>query len=118
MSKLENTLFHLVAYSWLGEDIKDRQDPPLNNDTLKIPFKDSSDPDDVTVITLNNDAFEVWFGWPHEWKFHISRKEFHKIIRWYLLRWAWGEWFGLRRKLFYFLLRRKVQRFKQGATHE
>jgi len=27
---------------------------------------------------------------------------------WYLLRWVYGEWFGLRRKLYYWYLKRSV----------
>jgi hypothetical protein len=36
----------------------------------------------------------------------IPAEDFRKLALWYLWRWAWGEWFGLRRWLFYWNLRR------------
>ena len=67
---------------------------------------------------FGNDASEVWIGsreidkqGMHErWQFHCSTRVFRRIAVWYLWRWAWGEWFGLRRKLFYWDLKRRVNR--------
>ena len=64
------------------------------------------------VAVFNNDAFEVWLGYPDKWLAHYSRKDFEKIIRWYLWRRIYGEWFGLRRSLWYWLLKRRVARSK------
>lgn len=108
MGKLENLIFHLVSYPWPNERFTDRQSPPLSNDTLRIPFDHSADPGDAYVACLLNDAHEIWFGYPRKWLLHMSRRDFHKVIRWYLWRWARGEWFGIRRKLFYVLLHRRV----------
>lgn len=66
---------------------------------------------------FNNDAHEIWIGTreidrgqTHDrWAFHCSTQAFRRIAIWYLWRWAWGEWFGLRRKLFYWDLHRRVQ---------
>ena len=38
----------------------------------------------------------------------LSSEDFRKLAIWYLWRWAWGEWFGLRRKAFYWRNRRIV----------
>ncbi len=40
----------------------------------------------------------------------IAAEDFRRLALWYLWRWAWGEWFGLRRRLFYWRLMRRVQR--------
>ena len=39
----------------------------------------------------------------------IPAEDFRKLALWYLWRWAWGEWFGLRRWLFYQNLSRYVK---------
>lgn len=49
------------------------------------------------------------------WKLMIPARCFRRIALWYLWRWAWGEWFGLRRKLFYWDLKRRVERQLQWA---
>lgn len=38
------------------------------------------------------------------WALHMSAEDFRRLALWYLWRWAWGEWFGLRRRLFYWYL--------------
>lgn len=111
MSKIENKLYNLVAYDWIGTGQRDS--PPLSHDTLKIPMNEYSlNENDVNVFSLLNDAHEIWFGYPDRWKFHISRKDFHKVIRWYLKRYIFGEWLGIRRKIYYKLLSRRVKRYK------
>lgn len=42
----------------------------------------------------------------------MAAVDFRRIALWYLWRWGWGEWFGLRRWLFYKRLHRKVSRYK------
>lgn len=44
----------------------------------------------------------------------MAAEDFRHIALWYLWRWAWGEWFGLRRRLFYWHLRRKVARYRSN----
>lgn len=43
------------------------------------------------------------------WKLFIAAEDFRKLALWYLWRWAWGEWFGLRRRAFYWNLDRKYR---------
>lgn len=106
MNKLENKLFSVVAYDWVGDGNNDA--PPLSNDTLKLPIGESKDSNDAHVISLLNDAHEVWFGFPDKWLFFVSRKDFHRIVRWYVKRYIFGEWLGMRRMLYYKLLSRRV----------
>lgn len=40
----------------------------------------------------------------------MAAADFRRIALWYLWRWAWGEWFGLRRWLFYRRLFRRIDR--------
>ena len=43
----------------------------------------------------------------------MAAEDFRRIALWYLWRWAWGEWFGLRRRLFYWHLLRRVASYKK-----
>lgn len=42
------------------------------------------------------------------WGFMLSATDFRKLALWYIWKWATGEWFGLRRKLFYRDLHKKT----------
>lgn len=63
-------------------------------------------------LWFDNDAFDVHIH--SKWsdsnevslRLTMAAEDFRKLALWYLWRWAWGEWFGLRRKLFYWHLRR------------
>ena len=101
--KLENKLYHILSTDWCGND-----DVPLTYRRLKIKHDDGLE----YVISFENDSFELGFGYPDKWLMFLGRKDFHKVMRWYLKNWAWGEWFGLRRYLWYKLLHRKVERTK------
>ncbi|MCB8942561.1 MAG: hypothetical protein H6658_02175 [Ardenticatenaceae bacterium] len=69
-----------------------------------------------------NDAHEVWInqeekenGTLHQrWAFFCSTSAFRKMAMWYLWRWAWGEWFGVRRWLYYKWLHRSVSKMMGG----
>lgn len=55
---------------------------------------------------FNNDAHEFWIeheypGAGPRWAFSCDASVFRRLALFYLWRWAWGEWFGLRRWLFY-----------------
>ena len=65
-------------------------------------------------LHFNNDAGEVWISTKFtdddksQWVTAVACPDFRKLALWYLWRWAWGEWFGLRRKLYYRWLHRHV----------
>ena len=67
-------------------------------------------------MLFDNDAFDVhiWRQFDYEKDSHsalmIAAEDFRKLALWYLWRWAWGEWFGLRRRLFYVNLHRRVEK--------
>jgi hypothetical protein len=65
--------------------------------------------DTYPVVHVSEDAFTLWIGSQDEWAFHMSRTEARKVA-WFIL-WRWwivGEWFGLRRAVWYWALRRIV----------
>ena len=69
---------------------------------------------DEWYICFGNDASQVqigskFYGEGERWEIFIACVDFRKMALWYLWRWAWGEWFGLRRKLFYRRLKKQVR---------
>ncbi len=85
----------------------------------KNPFDDSIPNNDATLeifddgvkkyVAFGNDASEILFGYSDRWTNGYSRKVFHRIIVWYLARWA-CEWFGLRRWFWLKLLRIEMKK--------
>lgn len=100
MKKLENRLFELLSTEWCGND-----SPPLRYKKLTYGRKWGGE----SIVSFENDSGELGFGYPDKWKMFIDRKDFHIIVRWYLKQWSWGEWFGLRRWIWYKLLHRRVE---------
>lgn len=45
----------------------------------------------------------------------MAAEDFRKLALWYLWRWTWGEWFGLRRWLFYRHLHWQVKKMNRRA---
>ena len=70
--------------------------------------------------SFTNDAFEIWLGTKYiehdqvdaRWEFHDRTEVFRRIALWYLWRWSWGEWFGLRRWLYYKNLHRRCKKMR------
>jgi len=103
--RLEARLFTFLSQEWCGNEHM-----PLDHESFKW------DDMGTRVVAFTNDAHEISFGVMEQWQFSTSRKNFHKVIRWYLGKWIFTEWFGLRRTLWYFLLKRRVQ--KTNPTSE
>ncbi len=69
---------------------------------------------------FGNDGFDVMIGekWvdgdhtDEQWSLSLSTAAFRQIALWYLWRWAWGDWFGLRRRLYYWNLSRKMHAYR------
>ncbi len=101
MPRLENRLYDL-----LGDEFCGGTTMPLDHRALKWRSEDGVD----RVFVFLNDAFEVGVGYPDQWQAIIRREDWHKMMRWYLRQWAFGEWFGLRRWAWYKLLHRRVNR--------
>jgi hypothetical protein len=66
---------------------------------------------DIHVISWSEDACSLWIGSMDEWHTHFPRHAALKLTRWLLWRWAVGEWFGLRRWLWFQALQRIVDRY-------
>lgn len=64
---------------------------------------------------FDNDAHDLWICTQYsddsqsQHMCVIPAEDFRKLALWYLWRWAWGEWFGLRRWLFYRALDRTAK---------
>lgn len=66
------------------------------------------------IITPNNDGFELWFGWNSRWNHHISEREVRALFWWLLWDWyAKARWFGLRRPVYYWALRRHLNLWRK-----
>jgi hypothetical protein len=62
-----------------------------------------------------DDAFVLWIGYRDRWWGSLPRKEARRLAWFVLWRWwARGEWFGLRRWLFYRALAREVARHQRA----
>ena len=101
-NKLEHRLYELLSDEYCGNETM-----PLGNRSLRVTTPDGCE----RVVMFTNDAFDLGFGYPDEWQMIIRREYFHQVMRWYLKQWAFGEWFGLKRKIWYVLLHRKVTRY-------
>lgn len=70
--------------------------------------------EDAYVLASNNDGFELWFGTPHKWYHHMNQREVRLLTR-YLL-WDWyvkARWLGLRRPIYYWALRKHLDRWRK-----
>ncbi|MFH1634148.1 MAG: hypothetical protein ABIG63_09075, partial [Chloroflexota bacterium] len=54
--------------------------------------------------------YDLADGMSSSWLGIVPIRAFRPLVWWYIWRWAWGEWFGLRRKLFYRHLHRQALR--------
>ena len=74
------------------------------------------------ALNFDNDAFDVQIATKYndaehsQWSLFMAAEDFRKLALWYLWRWAWGEWFGLRRKLFYWDLHRRCEKMRQNQV--
>jgi len=69
--------------------------------------------ENLYVAEFLNDSYEIGIGFPDKWLVILRREYFHKLILWYIWRWIWGEWFGLRRWLFYKFLSLRVKKYSK-----
>lgn len=103
-------------YQWLGEgETNDR--PPGSTQRLK--FDIDEDGFYQIACTNNNDGFELWLGNPSEWHVFYGAKDARRLA-WFIL-WTWwakGTWFGLKRKIWYKALNRKVQKRKSTVIEK
>ena len=80
-------------------------DPP-NAGTMRYPWMGQE-----RVFSAQNDGFELWFGYPDKWEWHIDKGEVRLLTR--FLIWDWwikANWLGLRRPIYYKALHSSVNR--------
>lgn len=114
---IETKIMEIVGKDFAGNDAPPYPRPLYyrcdGNGLLRVETCDR----DTQVISSNNDGFEVWFGWGDHWKHHMGEAEVRALFWWLLWEWyAKARWFGLRRPIYYWALRRHVRRF-QRRTH-
>lgn len=67
-----------------------------------------------TATTYNNDGFELWIAYTHGgWLAHFRQEDARKLAK--LILWDWwvvATWCGLKRRIWYWSLRRNVKRMK------
>lgn len=88
-------------------------DIPNNHESITITKNKDRWFEIPLVASFVEDGFDIGIGSMDRWYILLERSALHKIILWYLWRWAWGEWFGLRRYLFYKFLKRRIERSKK-----
>lgn len=97
-------------YEHLGTEWCGKAGPP--GDKWRIDFGPDAYP---SLAVLNNDGTELWLGMAYEWHTHMSRKQARQLA-WWLLRCEVALWFGLRRKVWYWALFRRVKRRRGRAA--
>jgi len=80
-----------LSSKWCGCDMV-----PLSHEVLKIKDRDVD-----YVFCFLNDSFEIGIGYPDQWHGIYRRSMIHKFIRWYLMKWIFFDWFGLRSYLYF-----------------
>lgn len=65
------------------------------------------------VFAANNDGTELWLGYGDRWKYWLSGVEVRALFWWLLWEWyAKARWFGLRRPIYYWALRRSLRKYR------
>lgn len=98
-----------MIYRWLSEDWCGNENVPLDHRTLYAQEKNGCE----YVFSFLNDSFEIGIGYPNKWHGIYRREVINKFIRWYLWQWSVGEWFGLRRWIWYKMLNRRVKGYNK-----
>jgi hypothetical protein len=107
---------------WLLEDSSNKGlgGPPNNWQSITVRAGSHSGNAEYGAC-FGDDASSIWISvrYPDEpgdggrWLCDLRPVVFRRIALWYLWRWAYGEWFGLRRWLFYRWLHRHVARMQR-----
>lgn len=91
--------------------------PNVHRMSRPIPGRDAE-----YVGAFINDASEFWISARYydsaetKWMLYcVQASVFRRLALYYIWRWAWGEWFGLRRWLYFRWLHRNVTRLMEAA---
>ena len=101
---IENWLYRRLSDKWCGNDT-------IPGSTKEMRFTGKSWPD---IVNIHNDGSELWIGTLDTWHTHMSRTD-ARHMAWFILWewWAKGEWFGIKRAIWYRLLHRRVARWQK-----
>ena len=94
----------LRVLGWIVGHNHDWLEAPNHHATLRIARKDYDHPL-VCVLNSESPSDQVWLGQSNKWIWFYSGRDFRKMAAWALWRWAWGDWFGLKTRLFMWALR-------------
>jgi hypothetical protein len=101
MKTVEDWFYEKLGYEWCGNVC-----PPADMLTLRW-----TEMGKESIAQVGNDGFELMLGTPSRWEWTV-RREHAKTLAWFII-WRWwirGEWMGVRRLLWYWLLRRRCGR--------
>lgn len=106
--------------AWLLEDSANKGlgGPPNNWQSVKAARRDNGIGQAEYGARFLDDASAVgvWVRYHDDpgdeghWLCTMPRHVFRRFALWYLWRWVYGEWFGMRRRLYYHWLHRHVAR--------
>jgi hypothetical protein len=102
--------FNHKVMELVGDDWGGNAGVPGDNTALYVQWSDITH-----VYSIGEDGSTLWVGYPDEWLWHMPMSEARRLA-WFILRdhWAKREWFGLRRKAFYWALHRAVRPTSRG----
>jgi len=95
--------------NWLFKSPAGYIDPPNKWESLRLYWFEEEPEEGYQVISFTNDGWQIGLGYEFKWCMMIDRSSWNKMIRWYIWRWIRGEWFGLKRWLFYRYIDWKVR---------
>lgn len=88
--------------------------PP--GDQMWFQFGEIDDDRPMYTANTSNDGSEIWLCYSHGggWLVHFRQQDARQLA-WFILWTWWGKstWFGLKRRIWYWALRRKVSRMKR-----
>lgn len=91
--------------------------PP--GDQLWFQFGEIDDGRPMFTANTSNDGSELWIAYSHggKWLVHFRHNDARRLARFILWRW-WvrGTWCGVRRRIWYWALRRNVARMKRQVA--
>ena len=97
---------HAITSEWCGN-----RHPPNDHATLRWERHMDGGQENYRCASWGEDAGTLWIGWANSWDTRIRRRDALRMAGWILWRWAWGDWCGLRRALFYWDLHRRVRHY-------
>lgn len=104
---IEDRLYTLLGNEWCGNTT-----PPMDNRS----YRWGHEGDDYRVFAQGEDGGVMWIGSAHQWNDSVSLKRFRRIAMWTLWQWAWGDWFGIRTRAWYFLLHRRCAETRKALA--